>query len=98
MAPCNFAIGFVRQAGHNKIAATIRKIKYDNRLTIGRPRPAKPIITGTKDFAGHPGAPLGARTVPLRRADVTALTAAAHEMLAAACTRSYGAFGGRLSG
>ena len=30
----NLAIGLIRQAGHTKIAATIRKIKYDNRLLL----------------------------------------------------------------
>jgi predicted transposase YbfD/YdcC len=30
----NLAIGLIRQAGHTKIAATIRKIKYDNYLLL----------------------------------------------------------------
>jgi predicted transposase YbfD/YdcC len=30
----NLAIGLIRQAGHTRIAATIRKIKYDNRLLL----------------------------------------------------------------
>jgi predicted transposase YbfD/YdcC len=30
----NLAIGLIRQAGHTKIAATIRKIKYDSRLLL----------------------------------------------------------------
>ena len=30
----NLAIGLIRQAGYRKIAATIRKIKYDNHLLM----------------------------------------------------------------
>jgi hypothetical protein len=30
----NLAIGLIRQAGYTKIAATIRKIKYDTRLLM----------------------------------------------------------------
>ena len=30
----NLVIGLIRQAGYRKIAAAIRKIKYDNRLLL----------------------------------------------------------------
>jgi hypothetical protein len=30
----NLVIGLIRQAGHTKIAALIRKIKYDTRLLM----------------------------------------------------------------
>jgi hypothetical protein len=30
----NLAIGLIRQAGHTKIAATTRKIRYDPRLLL----------------------------------------------------------------
>ena len=30
----NLSIGLIRQAGHTKIAATIRKIKHDPRLLL----------------------------------------------------------------
>jgi len=30
----NLAIGLIRQAGYNQIAATIRKIKYDTALLL----------------------------------------------------------------
>ena len=30
----NLAIGLIRQAGHTRIAAAIRKIKYDSRLLL----------------------------------------------------------------
>lgn len=30
----NLAIGLIRQAGYNKIAATIRRIKYDTALLL----------------------------------------------------------------
>ncbi|MHB1431104.1 MAG: hypothetical protein ACYCVZ_03170 [Streptosporangiaceae bacterium] len=30
----NLAIGLIRQAGHTKIAATIRKIRHDPRLLL----------------------------------------------------------------
>jgi len=36
----NIAIGLIRQAGHTRIAATIRKIKYDKPPAPGHPRPA----------------------------------------------------------
>jgi hypothetical protein len=34
MATGNLAIGLIRQAGHTKIAATTRKIRYDPRLLL----------------------------------------------------------------
>ena len=30
----NLAIGLIRQAGHTRIAATIRKLRYDNDLLL----------------------------------------------------------------
>ena len=54
----NLAIGLIRQAGHTRIAATIRKIRNDPLLLLTilglRQRPRNPPMTSRNDFAPRP--------------------------------------------
>jgi hypothetical protein len=51
----NLAIGLIRRAGHNRIAATIRKIKHDPHLLLAILGLKHP-MNSTNDFAVHPAA------------------------------------------
>ncbi|HXL89919.1 MAG TPA: hypothetical protein VN969_13255 [Streptosporangiaceae bacterium] len=62
----NLAIGLIRQAGYNKIAATIRRIKYDIPLLLTILGLQNPSLPAQTTLRGHPG--LEQRRAVLNRA------------------------------